>query len=279
MRDLIDGLNTRFEITLKSATEHEFYQNVYHYIDQIYKTPILKSILDQSEKEYGSGFSEIWKERKQYSEVELDVKSSEVYKLEHFNLYAVGCGMIMRVYYPIHIYRTSKEFDAEQDPAAVILIKGIRYAQRLKKWSEKYLKSINHWFEGKRGEYEVELRRFQLMFLEELVKIKEPVKNKTKTEFYLDIQSGNFRYHKIDGTLSPKSREFHFLKTLYSAPDHQATYKELCGNSETVTKNDKIMLTETIKIVKRKLGILPKKKGSNYDFIKNISKYGYKLDI
>ena len=118
-----------------------------------------------------------------------------------------------------------------------------------------------------------------LSLKKELAKIKEPIKNNLETEFYLNIDTGDFRYHKINNVLSPKSREFRFLKTLYSAPDHQATYKELSGNPETVSKNDKIMLTETIKIVKRKLGILPKNKFSNPDMVKNISKYGYKLDI
>lgn len=93
---LIDGLDTRYNTVLYSKSDRDFYMSLYHYYDYIYKTPELKTILDQSEQEYAVKFyDEIWKEKRKYTEEELDDRSAQVSKLERFNLYAVGCTILV----------------------------------------------------------------------------------------------------------------------------------------------------------------------------------------
>lgn len=280
MKELIDGLNNRLEIALKSKTEREFYQSLYHYYDFVYKTPALRKILDKSEKEYSHEFGNIWDDKdKKYTEEELVIKRAEVYKLERFNLFALGCGILMRIYLPIDDYRNTNAPDNKQDPVAVILMKGVDYAIKLKKWEKDELKSYNRWFEGERNMYEAELRQFHLMFLEELSKIKKIAIGDKVNDFVFDHSTGYFEYWKNKGTMSPKSREYRFLNALYSSSLKQATYGELLGLDKDASSSDRIMLAEVVKVVKRKLGIGTKDKKGNPNIIKNISKYGYKLDI
>lgn len=280
MADITDGLNIRFKTALESKTEREFYMSLFHYFDYIYKTPKLKKIFDNSEEKYHSAFSEIWKERrKDYTQKELDEKSAQVYKLERFNLYAVGCYIEGRIYWPIDDYKNNNEPDEKQDLKAVILVKGSDYATKLKCWDKESIRIYKRWYEGNRNEYEVELRRFHIMFLDELNKQSEIIPEQKNTNFSLNAETGQFKYLNTEGILSPTSREFKFLKVLYTSPEYQATYKDLCNNPDKVLSYHKNMMTETIKVLKRKLKITPKKKGSNPDIIKNISKYGYKLDI
>ncbi|MDD4804057.1 MAG: hypothetical protein PHN69_02690 [Candidatus Pacebacteria bacterium] len=196
MKELIDGLNTRLNITLQSTSERDFYMSLYYYFDYVHKTSSLIKIFDKSEKEYSKAFNDIWKEKKQYTEEELDEKSSQVVKLERFNLFAVGSTILVRIYLPIDDYKNTSEPDEKQDPVAIILIHGIDYALELGKrdkylnltrWNKEFLRSYRNWFEGKRNYYESIIRRFHLMFLDELSK---PILEiNIKKEIYFDKEN------------------------------------------------------------------------------------------
>lgn len=170
MDTLTYGLNMRFELVSKSFSERDFYLNLHQYFDHIQKTEPLKNILDNAEREYHISFRSIWGKYRQYTEEELDEKSAQVKKLERFSLYALGCGILMRIYYPIEYYKGEKEPDPRPDPLALLLVHGFNYTLRLNLWDKEYLKSTNTWYDGKRGMYESELRRFHISFLDELAK-------------------------------------------------------------------------------------------------------------
>ena len=182
MSDIPDNLNMRFNVVLQSATEREFYQNLYHYFDFIYKTPHLKSIFDESSHEYSKRHYELWKKRPMTDE-EADLAEAETIKLERFNLFAVGAFIDGRIYLPIADYRETTEPDAEQDPAAVILLRGLEYATSLNRWNKDTLKLLDRWYNGKRSFYESKLRRFHIIFLDELEKTKFASKKKIEIAF------------------------------------------------------------------------------------------------
>lgn len=184
MKDLVDGLNIRYNTALESVSDRDFYMGLYHYFDFIQKTPQLKDIFDSSEREYQTKFhDEIWKEKRKYSEEELDVRSSQVSKLERFNLYSVGCTIFVRIYSPIDDYKNTPELDPDQDPVALILTRGVDYVVALGKWSKDIIRVYNKWFDGKRNYYETEFRRFHIMLLDELAKPKVEIKIKPEIKF------------------------------------------------------------------------------------------------
>lgn len=198
MSDLKDDLNTRFNIATQSSSEHEFYLNVYQYFDFIYKTPELKDIWDENEKEYRKKHIAIWKKRPMTDE-EAEEADAQTIKLERFSLYAVGSFMEGRIYLPIDDYKKTNEPDTEQDPVAVILVRGAKYAATLArpttigKWNKDALKSYSRWFEGKRGFYESQLRRLHAMLLDEISKLKPQVEIKRSVDrkgIYYNSEAG-----------------------------------------------------------------------------------------
>ena len=52
MDSILTALNKRFDIVLQESTDKEFYLSLYHYFDYIETTQELKSIFDQSERDY-----------------------------------------------------------------------------------------------------------------------------------------------------------------------------------------------------------------------------------
>ncbi len=169
MLNLSEALTARYEILRQSTTDREFYMNVYHYFYFIENTPQLQAILEESENDYRLKHIEIWKKRPM-TEPEADNASEQSIKLERFNLFCIGAFAQGRIYDPIDDYKNSPDLDRDQDPVAVILVRGIDYAHSLKKWSPDNLKTYNKWFEGMRSKYESSMRRFHLMFLDELNK-------------------------------------------------------------------------------------------------------------
>lgn len=132
MDSIITGLNKRFDITLQESTDKVFYLNLYHYFDYIENTQELKSIFDQSEKDYYTKFKEI-KLKNAAGQIDTETTTAQLRKLELFNLHALGCGIYMRIYIPILEYRKIEEEDDLQDPVMVLLFYGIEYAKKMKK--------------------------------------------------------------------------------------------------------------------------------------------------
>lgn len=185
MSDIIEGLNAGFNIAIQSTSERELYQNLHPYFDYVLKTPELKAIWDESEREYTKQHWELWKDRPKTDE-EADEADARTMKLERFNLYAIGTLIYCRIYFPIEDYKTTDEPDEEQDPVAVILMRGPEYVEYLQKkkietrirWGDWATNRYKHWFKDKRSMYESSLRRFHVMMLDALArqKMKVPIK-------------------------------------------------------------------------------------------------------
>lgn len=100
---------------------------------------------------------------------------------------------------------------------------------------------------------------------------------KGKNKLEINENTGQIKLNKFTNKLNPKSNEFKVLIKLVKSTDHKATYEELLGNN--LTKTNKRSLTFTIRNIKQCLGVLPQKKGSNPDIIKNIKNHGYILNL
>ena len=46
MKEILDILKTRYEVTIKSEYDSLFYNNVYEYVDWIVKNPQLNAVLE-----------------------------------------------------------------------------------------------------------------------------------------------------------------------------------------------------------------------------------------
>ncbi|MBP6948711.1 MAG: hypothetical protein KBB50_01390 [Candidatus Pacebacteria bacterium] len=284
MDSIITDLNKRFDIALQESTDKEFYLNLYHYFDYIETTKEIKSIFDQSERDYYTKFREI-KLKNATGQTDTETAKGQLRKLELFNLYALGCGIYMRIYLAISEYRKTDEVDDLQDPVIVLLFYGIEYAKKLKRWENEYLKQYNNWFGGKRSMYEAELKQFHLLMLEELAKQKPvvtpPENTAVKVPLYLNLTTGDFIFHSTRETFSPATQEFKVLSTLLYSKDYVAThlelYKAIHPNTERISKTQRDQLSLIIRNIKRKLNILPKTEESNPDIFKSIPKIGYSL--
>ncbi len=163
--DLINSLKLRYDTALQSDSDTFFFQNLHHYYDLIEKTLRLKKIVEMSEEEYEA------KKGK--------AEKVSILRIEKFNLYSYSMHIYSSVYLPIEGYKKSTEPDEEQDPVALILLKGIKNIPKgLKnkinepnnRWSKENLKTFNNWFEGKRPFYEEELKQFHLLLVAEIEK-------------------------------------------------------------------------------------------------------------
>lgn len=284
MDSIITGLNKRFDIALQESTDKEFYLNLYHYFDYIENTLELKGIFDQSERDYYTKFKEI-KLKNATGQTDDVTAKAQLRKLELFNLYALGCGIYMRIYLAISEYRKTEEEDDLQDPVIVLLFYGIEYAKKMKKWDKEYLNLYNNWFGGKRSMYQSELKQFHLLMLEELAKQKpvvtQPEHTAIKAPLHLNLSTGDFIFNGIRETFSPATQEFKVLSTLLYSKDYIAThlelYKAIHPNAERISKTQRDQLSLIIRNIKRKLNILPKSGESNFDIFKSIPKIGYSL--
>lgn len=172
MDSLINGLNTRLNVVLQSTSDKEFYLNLHQYLHFVITNKTLEKILDASGNEYSKAFGTIWERGREYTEEELDVRSAQVVRLERYNLYAIGIGLFMRIYHPLQDQKEEVLTSSPRpDPVVYLMLYGFDRTLKLKLWDKEYLKSYNWWFEGKRGHYEQELRRFHLGLLEKIENI------------------------------------------------------------------------------------------------------------
>lgn len=219
MSNTTDGLNIRFDVALRSISEREFYQSLYYYFDFIHKAPELKAIFEQSEREYSKKHFELWRKRPMTDE-EADEASAQTTKLERFNLFAVGSLSYVRIYLPIDDYRNTDEPDSEQDPVAVMLMRGVDYAASLGRWSKAALNRDNTWFKDKRSLYETNLRRFHIMLLDELMKPREVVITKPKLDFDAEASILKIDDKRVEITLkNDKPIDHYVLEYIFKNPE------------------------------------------------------------
>lgn len=174
--DLIDSLKTRYEAALQSGSEPLFYQNIHGYWDFITRTPALSELVEASQKEYSQKHGELW-DKPGRTEEELDDHEERTMRLERFSLYAVGTLTLVRIYEPIEDYKNSlHESEFDQDPRAVVMMRGVKninpqYGKKNPfKWGKEHLRSLDHWYNGKRPMYERSLKQFHLMLVDALEK-------------------------------------------------------------------------------------------------------------
>jgi len=276
MPPLTVSLQTRYDAVFQSSSDSLFYQNLHHYFDLIEKTPSLKRLIDESQKEYSERHSGVWRERPKTDE-EGDVKAELTDRVERFNLYAQGCTMYMRVYMPIEDYKHSTEPEDKQDPVALLMLRGI---DRIftKKWSRERLELYNRWFDGKRPFYEKELRQFHLLLIAAMENMEsvepEVVQERSvpKIPIQFNDRTGDFEYLGKRDTLTPKSQEYKVFTVLLDSEDNHATYLDLIRAMHPSAKGDtKSERADLYKVIRR----LEKKIGANV--FKNMRRVGYRL--
>ena len=294
-KELVDLLNIRLEAVLQSSSDSLFYQNTHAYIDLIVKNPTLYSFLIKAEAEYSKKHWEIWNPRT-YNEDELDDRARQTYKLERFNLYTANfVGPFVRIYSPIEDYKTSNGPTHRQDPVALIMLYGIK-STYVEHWAKnrptvpykdarKELKVYNRWFDGKRKEYELDLKQFHADFLSTVLTTKEDALDTEKIiakrpPINLDHRTGSFSFFNVAGDLNPKGQEFKVLSTLLTSEDYFAEYEILIGSYRPYKpESSKVLKPELaliIKNIKEKLGIL-QAEHPNPDIFLNVKNVGYRL--
>lgn len=270
MNEVIDELNHHYKCAFKEGTQLHFYQHVYSYIEIILNNPILSSIISEQAEKLKKELNDIIENplisSKLREELLERAKNYSVYS-SYFNLYT-------RVYLPILDNNNDVKLNEEMSNN-LFYVFGIEdldeRQQSTYKWS-----FDNHINKAK------ELFTFLHTNLIPLIEQNDAKKiiKKKDIDFSFDSNTGKYKYRKTEGTLSPKTKEYIFINALYLSKNHQANYEELLGGDiEKASKYSKKVLADTVRDIKRKLNILPKEKGSNPNIIKNVSKYGYKLDI
>ncbi len=94
--------------------------------------------------------------------------------------------------------------------------------------------------------------------------------------------TGDFIFNKVKGNLTPKSQEFHFIKTILESKDKQADYATLISkiwDGKPNSKSARNDLNIIVRNVKQKLLILPKTKSKNPDILKSVKNLGYRIII
>ncbi len=113
----------------------------------------------------------------------------------------------------------------------------------------------------------------------------ETLKNKdvvTIKSLSFNKNTGDFVFNKVKGNFTPKSQEFHFLKTILESKDNQSDYTTLVSkiwNGKPNSKSARNDLNIIVRNVKQKLLILPKTKSKNPDILKSVKNVGYRIIV
>lgn len=293
MDELIDILKARYETAINSKYDSLFYHNVYSYVDWIVKNPKLNSVLERMGNEYRSKHIKIW-DGKTNTKEDSEERSRQTTKLERFDAYCFYTSLEVRIYWMLDEYYKTSEPDYAQNPCALLMMKGIKNIPRKEwsklknelpnRWSLSNLKMYNKWYEGQRKNYEIELKQFHTEFIAELTKTKDKNLPETKEQligFNFNPKTGDFSYYQTKGTIALGTNEFKIFSLLYGCignfVDHLTLSREMNTNITEVRKSHKDSLSQVIRNIKRKFGILPKTKTSNPDIFNSTPKAGYRL--
>lgn len=178
--NLVEGLTDRLNVVISSRTESDFYVNVYHYFDYLFKNQELADLYHLTQTEYGKKFGDIWADyndkRRAYLESGRTIESPqitdepmEVSRMEKSDTYSMGVGSEVRIYYPIkHFYECDKPGECGEYNG-MLLLYGLDYTLKNYKGnlliSQKEIKeTFKNWFKGQRDYYQGELSQFHMMF-------------------------------------------------------------------------------------------------------------------
>jgi len=265
MKEVINHLNNHYNWALGENNSTEFYLHIRDYIDIIITTPELSTIFSEEAINIKNKINEINDDPL----LNFNLKEESIDRLKMTGLYSDYIYLLSNVYSPIEDHNRGVKYHSKQTENNLFYISGIENIPKDQResWSNSFSKHKE----------DVENRFISLH--NQLINLIEEKVPKNKSNFFFNPQTGEFKYYKTEGILSPKSREFKFLKVLYTNSDYQATYEELLNKEEKANSYDKNMLVETARVLRRKLNIRTGKKGGNKNIIKSISKYGYKLSI
>lgn len=271
-----EHLDRLYTLTLQTDTEREFYMAVYEYCSFVMKNPILNDILEADGKRYRLAHSDIWRERSR-TDGESDMKADMTTRIERFSLYCDFSLLMMRIYYPLEDYSHDAGPENKQDPAAVVMIRGLKEALKYKKWDKDTLGSFNRWYEGKRSLYEATLRKFHIKMLAALWdknESSEQVLPRPRPNLSFSDSTGDFYVNGVYGNFNPRSQEAKVFGILCRNPDHMGSYPELVRafrpEAKEVSKAHKDDLSKLINSIKQALG-------TQRDVIQNVKGVGYRL--
>jgi hypothetical protein len=275
MGSLTDQLDRLYRLAFEAETDSDFYQAVYFYCDFVVNNPVASKLLAEDQEFYATHHSALWPRRKLTDE-EADESEEATINLERLSLYCNFSLILVRIYWPIDDFRKTIGSDAQQDPVALLMLKGIKNI-KTKRWSKENLKMHNNWFDGKRSQYERSLRRFHTQLVSSVGNVKDTDGEKVpvpRATFYFNSRTGDFSIHKTHGTFNPKGYECKVFTTLYESPDYQASYIDLIHSfrpqAETASKAYKDELSKVINTIKEKLG-------EERGIIHNVKSVGYRL--
>lgn len=267
----LNELNRLYNLAEASKVTTNFYNRVYDYIDFIKNNKYLSDILEKDDEEY----YEYDKEKMKTLPKRLPNESRREFESKESRHINDGDSSFLTKYFfeldwwiydPIHIHNTEDPnkylFDERSQKEIRCILHGEKNENK-----ERYIKNFPNWKNL--------LERFHNMLL---IKIKEtPVK---ESIFRLS-KNGSFKYLNKAGAFSVSSREYKILNLLYVNKNEVVSYKEII--EKAFEKEDgtarRIALNTHIKNIKEKLNILPKKKTSQKDIIKNHRGAGYSLEI
>ena len=207
---------------------------------------------------------------------EADEKEEATFNLERLSLYCNFSLILVRIYWPIDDLRKTIGSDAEQDPVALLMLKGIKNI-KTKRWSKETLRVHNNWFDGKRSQYETSLRRFHTQLVSAVGNAKDTEGEKTplpRKAFYFNPRTGDFRISGVSGNFNPKGQEFNVFRTLYESPEYIAPYLELIRSFRPhVEQASKAQKDDLFKIVDS----IRKSLDTQKDVLQNVKNHGYRL--
>ncbi len=263
MQEKIKQLQKLYILVENSTATTNFYNNVYKYIGYIKKSKILTSILDQDDLEYMAY------DREKLLTCPKQLKKENMFsyvKKESSHMNSNNSSFLNFYFFKItyHIYdlldwHYKEDFNGEE-------IECMLHAKK-NKFSNLYIKQFPKWKEL--------IKKFHLKLMKELEASTE------KRNLFILNSDGSFTYLKKTGKFNIKSKEYEIMNLLYKNKNKVLTYKEIIENifkkSESISS--KRELTDYIKKIKVRLGILPKKKGSPKDIIINHKNHGYSLNL
>jgi len=295
----IDGIQRRYEAVIQSFTEEGFYLNCFYYFDYIYSNPDLYKIYEEAYKDYSKKFGNIWGDwndgRRQYLESgrtieppEVTNQPDEVYRLETFDMFCNSCGLDVRVYHPIKHYKEC-EHELCNDYNGWLLVRGleatlVRYKGHLRISPKSIKHTYKNWYQNKREDYQGNLSRFNIQFIDKVRELDILVVPEAKTiKPFLNSNTGDFSYFGKKGNFPISGQEFKVLKTLHDNLGEPVTHLELIKSfipSVTEAREaHKMTLRDVLKNIKIKLGVLSKNGIPKPDPIRSIRQYGYRLEI
>ncbi len=272
---LSQQLDRLYRLVLEANSDPDFYQAVYFYCDFVVNNPLTSKLLAEDQEYYATHHSAIWTKRSVADE-DADKKEEATMNLERMSLYCKFSLILVRIYWPIDDLRKTIGHDGEQDPVALLMLRGIKKI-KTKRWSKERLKMYNGWVEGKRPDYTNSLRRFHTQLVSSVGVSKDTAEEKvslSREMHSFNARTGDFSINKTYVTFNPKSNEGKVFTLLYQSPDRQVTYLELIHafrpHAEAPSKAYKDELSKVINSIKEKLG-------EERTIIQNVKGLGYRL--